>query len=277
MGDQTSATNPPASASEHEKSSRGVTTGASSVPNEARAPIPPTQEEKSRGDEDDQSPSSDKTPGQLIREIRERLNQLWEAQRESIIATIKNERLDPASEHTRKQTREILDEVLTNAEQFWRQGGFLTKWIRDLTREEDGRLLDYRHKFWRGSEDGHETEKFGDLCRWLEKQGLVDRPGCYCFKKGDEYLYVGKAIVLRDRIKQHERERYFTYGNAIRIVIPHDKRNLEKLERLLILAHPTEENRKSGTRGGTPVDDFLGFLEREVRELTEDARLGKLY
>ena len=122
------------------------------------------------------------------------------------MATIKNERLDPASEHTRKQTREILDEVLTNAEQSWRQGGFLKKWIRDLTWTEDGRLLDYRHKFWRGSEDGHETEQFDNLCRWLEKQERVDRPGCYGFKKGDEYLYVGKAIVLRERIKQHERE-----------------------------------------------------------------------
>jgi len=276
MDDQTSETNPPPSVSEPEKSNRGVAAGASSAPNEARAPIPPPQEEKSWGDEG-APPFLDKRPSQLIREIREHLDQLWEAQKESIIATIKNERLDPAYEHTRKQTREILDEVLENAEQFWRQAGILKKWIRDLTREEDGRLLDCRHKFWRGSEDGHEEEKFEDLCRWLEKQELVDRSGCYCFKNGDKYIYVGKAVVLRDRIKQHERERYFTYGNAIRIVIPHDKRNLEKLERLLILAYLPVENRKSGTRGGTRVDDFLGFLEREVRELIEDGPLGKLY
>ncbi len=277
MGDQTNNTKLPAGVSKPENPSHEVPIVASSAPNEARALLAPTEEEKSRENEDDQPPSSGKKAGQFIREIRKRLDQLWEAQRESIIATIKNEKVDPAYEHTRKQRREILDEVLANAEQFWRQTGLLKKWTRDLTREEDGGLFDYRHKFWRGLEDGHEEEKFDGLCRWLEKNGLADRPGCYCFKKGDEYRYIGKASVLRERIKQHERSRFFTHSNAIRIVIPGDKRNLDKLERLLILSHPTEENRRSGTRGGTPLDDFLGFLEREVKELTEDAPRRELY
>jgi len=126
-------------------------------------------------------------------------------------------------------------------------------------------------------EDGHEEEKFDELCRWLEKKGLADRAGCYCFTKGDEYLYIGKADVLINRIEQHEKKTYFTYSNAIRVVIPRDKRKLEELERLLILAHPTWENQKAGTRGGTPLDDLLRFLEREVEELIEDAPLRKLY
>ena len=162
MDDQTTNnTNLPAGVSKPEKPSQEVSVVASATPNEAQ------EEEVS----DDQRPSTGEKPGQLIREIRTRLDQLWEAQRESILATIKNEKLDPAYEQTRKQRREILDEVLRNAEQFWRQTGLLTKWIRDLTREEDGSLLDCKHKFWRGAEDGHEEEKFEGLCRWLEKMG----------------------------------------------------------------------------------------------------------
>ncbi|MGH9426988.1 MAG: GIY-YIG nuclease family protein [Terriglobia bacterium] len=276
MDDQTNDTSLPAGVSKSENPSHGVTAVANSAPNEARDLLAPSEEEKPRENEDDQRPSSDKTPAQLIREIREHLDQLWEAQKESIIATIKKERLDPAYERTRKQKREILDKILTNAEQFWRQTGLLKKWIHDLTREDDDGLLDYRHKFWRGSEAGHEQEKFDDLCRWLEKKGLADRAGCYCFKTDDKYRYIGKADVLRDRIKQHERERYFTYSNAIRIVIPRDKRKLGELERLLILGHDPDENRKSGTLGGTPLDDLLGFLEREVNELNEDAPLREL-
>src|SRR2546425_9351717 len=102
-------------------------------------------------------------------------------------------------------------------------------------------------------------------------RSLADRPGCYCFKNGQRYVYIGRATVLRDRLKEHEKARYFTYSSAIRIVIPRNKQKLEELERLLILAHPTEENQKAGDRGGTPMDNLLGFLEREVRELTDDA------
>ena len=65
----------------------------------------------------------------------------------------------------------------------------------------------------------------------------------------------------------------YVSGRVLRVVA----RNVEKLERLLILAHPTEENQKRGTLGGTPLDDFLVFLEREVNELTEDAPHRELY
>jgi len=113
----------------------------STAPNEAGVPPALTKEEEN---EDDQ-----KTPrnSQLLKEVRERLDELWEAQRESIIATIKGEGLDPAYEHTRKQRREILEEIRKNAQQFCRQAGLVKKWIRELTREEDGASLDYTSLF----------------------------------------------------------------------------------------------------------------------------------
>jgi hypothetical protein len=276
MGDQTvnNDITPPAGVSKSESPSHGVTVVATSAPKEIQAPLPPTGEEKSQEDEDDGRSSSAKTPGQLIREIKKDLDELWEAQRESIIASIKNEKLGQKHEHTRKQRREILGRILTNAQDFWLQTGRVKKWIRELTLEEDGELLDYKHKF-PVAEDGHEQEKFDDLCRWLEKKALADRPGCYCFKRGQEYLYIGRAAVLCDRIKQHEDKTYFTYSNGIRVVIPRHKQKLEELERLLILVH-TREKQKPGDRGGTPLDDLLGFLEREVREVTEDAARREL-
>src|SRR2546428_4762959 len=145
MNDQSGDMNPPAGVSKSETPSHRVTTMAASARNEVRTPLAPTEEEKSQGNEDDQRPSSEKTPGQLLKEIRKDLDELWEAQRESIIAAIKIEKLDQAYEHTRKQRQEILGRIRSNAEKFWLQTGQVKEWIRELTREEDGRLLDHRH------------------------------------------------------------------------------------------------------------------------------------
>ncbi len=37
----------------------------------------------------------------------------------------------------------------------------------------------------------------------LKKYKLLDKPGVYFFKKGDEVLYIGKATSLRDRVKSY--------------------------------------------------------------------------
>src|SRR5438034_9424951 len=151
MGDQptnnvNNDTDAPAGAFKSQSPTHGVTAVASSAPNEARAPLTPTGE------------SLEKTPGQLLKEIRKDLDELWEAQRGSIIAAIKIEKLDQAYEHTRKQRQEILGRIRSNAEKFWLQTGQVKEWIRELTREEDGRLLDHKHKF-SVVEDGHEPKK----------------------------------------------------------------------------------------------------------------------
>src|SRR5262245_25139252 len=109
MGDQPidSGTDSPVGASKSESPTYGVTAVASSAPNEARAPLTPTEEEGSSREDTVERSSSEKTPGQIIREIRKDLDELWEAQRESIIAAIKIEKLDHAYEHTRKQRQQI--------------------------------------------------------------------------------------------------------------------------------------------------------------------------
>jgi hypothetical protein len=79
-----------------------------------------------------------------------------------------------------------------------------------------------------------EADKYANLQAWLEESRLAELAGCYCFKNGREYIYIGQGGVLRDRIKQHEKKTYFTYANAVRIIIPRYKRQLNQLERLLI-------------------------------------------
>jgi hypothetical protein len=115
-----------------------------------------------------------------------------------------------------------------------------------------------------------EADKYANLQAWLEESRLAELAGCYCFKNGREYIYIGQGGVLRDRIKQHEKKTYFTYANAVRIIIPRYKRQLNQLERLLILAHHPSENGTAGITGKTPVDDCLEFIRGEIKELITD-------
>lgn len=104
----------------------------------------------------------------------------------------------------------------------------------------------------------------------MDKFYLAELAGCYCFKNGLEYIYIGQAGVLRDRIKQREKKTYFTYANAVRIIIPKYKRQLNQLERLLILAHKPTEKSTSEIAGKTPVDECLDFIRGEIKELITD-------
>ena len=115
-----------------------------------------------------------------------------------------------------------------------------------------------------------EADKYANLQVWLEDTRLAELAACYCFKNGREYIYIGQAGVLRDRIKQHEKKTYFTYSNAVRIIVPKYKRQLNQLERLLILAHHPSENGTVGIVGKTPVDECLEFIRGEIKELVTD-------
>lgn len=57
---------------------------------------------------------------------------------------------------------------------------------------------------------------------------------------------------------------------VIRIIVPKYKRQLNQLERLLILAHKPTENGTVGIVGKTPVDDCLEFIRGEIKELVTD-------
>lgn len=115
-----------------------------------------------------------------------------------------------------------------------------------------------------------ESDKYQNLKEWLEESRLADLAGCYCFKSGREYIYIGQATILRDRIKQHEKKTYFTYATAVRVVVPKYRRQLNQLERLLILAHQPTDNGTNGITGKTPVDDCLEFIRGEIKDLVTD-------
>lgn len=230
-------------------------------------PLPTTitateEQQESLREEEDEVRQQRTTRHQLLRQIRSELDQLWEAQRESIIARIRFEPLDKEYEATRRRNREMYRTVEANAIEYWRRSGLLTAWIRDLTWREHDFTVRLRGKT--------EAERYANLQEWLEESRLADYPGCYCFKNGREYMYIGQAGVLRDRIKQHEKKTYFTYGTAARVIIPRDKRRLNQLERLLILAHQPVENSTLGTAGRTPVDECLEFIRGEIKELITD-------
>ncbi len=153
------------------------------------------------------------TKHQLLRQVRAELDALWEAQRESIIARIRFEPLEKSYEVTRKKNRENYQAIETSAIDYWRRSGLLTYWIRELTWRDHDFTFRLRGKT--------EAEKYASLQQWPEETGLA---GCYAFKTGRDYLYIGQASVLKDRFKQHEKKTYFTYANAVRVIIPKHKR-----------------------------------------------------
>lgn len=232
-------------------------------PDQPEVSITATEEQKESIREEDETLKQQRTTRhQLLRQIRTGLDSLWEAQRESIIARIKFETLDKTYEATRRRNRDIYRLIEENALEYWQRSGLLTFWIRDLTWRD--------HDFTYRLRGKTEADKYANLQAWLEESRLAELAGCYCFKNGREYIYIGQAGVLCDRIKQHEKKTYFTYANAVRIIIPKYKRRLNQLERLLILAHHPSENGTVGIAGKTPVDDCLEFIRGEIKELITD-------
>jgi hypothetical protein len=222
-----------------------------------------TEEQKESIREEEETLKQQRTTRhQLLRQIRTELDNLWEAQRESIIARIKFETLDKTYEATRRRNRDIFRLIEENALEYWQRSGLLTFWIREMTWRD--------HDFTYRLRGKTEADKYANLQAWLEESRLAELAGCYCFKNGREYIYIGQAGVLRDRIKQHEKKTYFTYANAVRIIVPKYKRQLNQLERLLILAHHPSENGTAGVIGKTPVDECLEFIRGEIKELVTD-------
>lgn len=247
-----------------EPSPETATPSAEDLPPEQSAVVTATAEEQQESIREDEEELKQQrtTRHQLLRQIRAELDQLWEAQRESIIARIRYEPLDKAFEATRKRNRDIFRTIEENAMEYWRRTGLLSYWVKEMTWREHDFTFRLRGKT--------EADKYASLQAWLEESRLANFAGCYCFKNGRDYMYIGQASVLRDRVKQHEKKTYFTYATAVRVVIPKNKRQLNQLERLLILAHCPNENGSSGVTGKTPVDDCLDFIRGEIKELITD-------
>jgi hypothetical protein len=203
------------------------------------------------------------TRHQLIRVVRKDLDALWECQREAIISAIRDEELDETYQATRRQNKDIYRRIEDAAINYWRISGLLRKWIADLTWQD----ADFSRRL-RGN---NEFERYADMQRWLEDKTVAEYSGCYCFKAGKKYTYVGRATVLRERLKQYEKSKYFVLEDVtVRVIIPKYKTQIGKMERMLILLHEPEENKNTGDAGKNPVDDCLTFIRNEVKELLTD-------
>ena len=203
-----------------------------------------------------------------IRQVRALLNDLWEAQRESIIANIRNEKLDEQYERKRKQHLEIKEQIKSQVLSYWRKSRVLNDWIRDLTKENSEGRWDYRKKLAKGKAE----ENFERVIDWLDKDGLAESPGCYAFRNGQEYIYIGMTEgTLKQRLTDHRDKIYWNEATHIRIIIPYRKDKALALERLLILKYQPGKNRTEGNSlEGSPADECLDFIGKEIDQLLTD-------
>jgi hypothetical protein len=204
---------------------------------------------------------------QLLKAIRADLDLLWKAQRESLISQIRDIDLDPEFETTRKEAKLIKERVREATQQYWFKAKIYNRWIDQLVWND----CDIQRRL-RG--DSCE-EKHEDAKQWLLKAKLLTEAGCYCFRSGSEYLYIGKAgdgsSSLGKRLHDHRRATYFTEATHLRVIIPKHKTWIGKLERLLLLSHgPTRYNDGTPTMGNNPADVILDLLEKEMNDLLAD-------
>ena len=224
-----------------------------------------SEEEKEEKEKQDQDKGLGKY--QLIKAIRTDLDLLWKAQRESLISHIRGEDLDPVYETTRKQAKIIKSRVKEACFHYWKRTKAYDAWIDELVWKD----CDIQRRL-RG--EGCEA-KFEDAETWLTEAKLIDKAGCYCFKNGKDYLYIGKAGMgdssLGRRLRDHRRSVYFEHATHLRVIIPRYKTWISKLERLLLLSYPDAQyNDATPTIGRNPADDTLELLTSEMNDLLSD-------
>jgi predicted GIY-YIG superfamily endonuclease len=235
-------------------------------------PTPPDNTKKPQSgtienDDDDEDDEEDErlTP---IKSIRALLNDLWEAQRESIIARVKNEDLSERHEKKRKEHSEIKDSIEELVLEYWRRSKVLDDWIRDLIWESEDEKGDYTKKLKKGDSDAN----FATAIKWVEALGVDETAGCYAFREGkNNYIYIGKAEELKRRLQQHEGMEFWARATHLRLLIPQHKASVLKLERLLLLKHDPERNKIAGhSTQGSRADQVLEMINAEINELLTD-------
>ena len=235
-------------------------------------PTPPDNKKKPQSgdianddDEDDDEEDERLTP---IKSIRGLLNDLWEAQRESIIARVKNEDLSERHEKKRKEHSEIKDSIEELVLEYWRRSKVLDDWIRDLIWESEDEKGDYTKKLKKGDSDAN----FATAIKWVEALGVDETAGCYAFRDGkNDYIYIGKAEGLKRRLQQHEGMEFWARATHLRLLIPQHKASVLKLERLLLLKYDPERNKIAGhSTQGSRADQVLEMINAEINELLTD-------
>ena len=209
-----------------------------------------------------------------LRDIRDKLDELWEHQRESIMARIMVEDLPEEVEGQRVTINlnyKRIEEIVLD---YWRRDGKLRDWIEDQIRTNG----DYSLTIANFDPDlSGRQRKMRKILDWLEEFNLTKASGCYCVMQGEDCLYVGQAISLTERIRTHQDKVWMTNGTKIRILVPHRrgkmtrKKRLNILERLLYLHLQPPDNATSPPKGGSYADDTLRFIMGEIRELATDA------
>ena len=235
-------------------------------------PTPPdnTKKPQSGTIENDDEEEDDEEDERLtpIKSIRALLNDLWEAQRESIIARVKNEDLSERHEKKRKEHSEIKDSIEELVLEYWRRSKVLDDWIRDLIWESEDEKGDYTKKLKKGDSDAN----FATAIKWVEALGVDETAGCYAFREGkNNYIYIGKAEGLKRRLQQHEGMEFWARATHLRLLIPQHKASVLKLERLLLLKHDPERNKIAGhSTQGSRADQVLEMINAEINELLTD-------
>jgi hypothetical protein len=226
---------------------------------------PPSGAIENDDDEEDDEEDERLTP---IKSIRALLNDLWEAQRESIIARVKNEDLSERHEKKRKEHGEIKDSIEELVLEYWRRSKVLDDWIRDLIWESEDEKGDYTRKLKKGDSDAN----FATAIKWVEALGVDETAGCYAFREGkNNYIYIGKAEGLKRRLQQHEGMEFWAKATHLRLLIPQHKASVLKLERLLLLKHDPERNKIAGhSTQGSRADQVLEMINAEINELLTD-------
>lgn len=237
-----------------------------SIPSVARDE---NERESEREDQENEETES-RTKHQLISTIGKQFNLFWECQREVIIARIKDADVNSAEFKDACQRRaEFRESIKKNALEYWRRSGVLKKWIDDLIWAEG----DCTHKL-KGDD---EFERFDDLMRWIQHKEVAQLNGCYCWKRGREYVYVGKARAetFEEKFEHYRKSKYLLTCDAVRVLVSKHKAATERLERMLIFLYrpPPKENKREGDKGKTPspVDKCWAYLDKELDQLMDKA------
>ncbi|MDD2707513.1 MAG: GYF domain-containing protein [Verrucomicrobiae bacterium] len=205
------------------------------------------------------------TKKRMLKAIRADYTKLWEAQLEAIVCRISDEKLPCEYRYTQKQRLEFYQQIEKNCLSYWRETGLLEKWIDDIIWKGDGVEADLTRKL-KGADVYGKTE---DAMKWLDLAGWSEEAGCYCFIKSKEYIYIGQAINLAQRLKERN---HFGAATHLRVIIPGDKRWLNRLERMLILNYEPTQNDRQGISGNNPADEILDYILGEIEELQTDIR-----
>jgi len=210
----------------------------------------------------------------LLQSVREELDVLWECQREAILVRIMDDDLDEDLETIRKESLEAYAKIEEMVIDYWRKDGQLLSWIKNHIRKH----ADYTFPI---PMDDTRSTRMQKISGWLQTVGLNSLRGCYCWKKDNEYLYVGQSRSLGSRVSTYADKYFFKDATHIRILIPdfrgcqnqvNFKRRLNALERLLLLQYlPTKNKDKNGHKGYNNADECLKYIMGEVKELATDA------